>query len=148
MKDYDLERFVTAQNKNRESYAVALSEIKAGQKQTHWIWYIFPQLMELGYSQRAKDYGITDIDEAKLYLAHPVLGERLREISQALLDLESDDANYVMHGYPDDLKLRSSMTLFAQVSEEGSVFHKVLDKFFDGKQDDETIKLLKKSAKS
>ncbi|MBQ7593299.1 MAG: DUF1810 domain-containing protein [Synergistaceae bacterium] len=148
MKDYDLERFVTAQNKNRESYAVALSEIKAGQKQTHWIWYIFPQLMELGYSQRAKDYGITDIDEAKLYLAHPVLGERLREISQALLDLESDDANYVMHGYPDDLKLRSSMTLFAQVSEEGSVFHKVLEKFFDGKQDDETIKLLKKSAKS
>ena len=148
MKDYDLERFVKAQDKNRESYAVALSEIKAGQKQTHWIWYIFPQLMELGYSQRAKDYGITDIDEAKLYLAHPVLGERLREISQALLDLESDDANYVMHGYPDDLKLRSSMTLFAQVSEEGSVFHKVLEKFFDGKQDDETIKLLKKSAKS
>ena len=144
MKNYDLERFVTAQNKNRENYNVALSEMKAGHKVTHWIWYIFPQLKELGTSQRAKDYGIADIDEAKLYLEHEILGERLREISEVILQHESSDPYYLMGGHPDDWKLRSCMTLFAQVAEEGSVFHKVLEKYFHGEVDQETIKLLKK----
>lgn len=139
MKTYDLERFVKAQEKD---YSTALSEIKAGRKRSHWIWYIFPQLIDLGRSSVAKLYGIRDIDEAKAYLNHPVLGARLIEISEALLDLFSYDPEEVMGGHPDDWKLQSCMTLFAQISEEGSVFHKVLDKYFFGEQDENTLSIL------
>ena len=140
MKNYDLERFVKAQE---DDYNIALREIKAGQKKSHWIWYIFPQLIDLGRSSTAKFYGIENLDEAKLYLAHPVLGARLREISEALLNLDDNNPYNVMGGHPDDYKLQSCMTLFAQISEENSVFHKVLAKFFNGELDENTLDLLK-----
>lgn len=141
MKTYDLERFVKAQEND---YLVALAEIKAGRKKSHWIWYIFPQLEGLGRSDTAKFYGIKNIDEARAYLAHPVLGARLKEISAALLGLglDQNDPAEVMGGYPDDLKLQSCMTLFAYISEEGSVFHDVLYKFFGGQQDERTLSKL------
>ena len=132
-----LERFLEAQERD---YQIALSEIKSGQKMSHWIWYIFPQLKELGYSSTAKFYGINGRSEAKAYLAHSVLGGRLREISSELLKLKSCDPGYVM-GYPDDLKLKSCMTLFLEVSGE-ELFQQVLDKFFDGEKDTATLKLL------
>lgn len=139
MKEYNLNRFIAAQ---KYSYDIALSEIKAGRKRGHWIWYIFPQLKGLGRSSRAQTFGIEDIDEAKLYLQHPILGSRLIEISSALLRLESNNPTSIMGGFPDDEKLRSCMTLFALISAEGSVFHKVLNKFFDGVPDEKTIALL------
>lgn len=143
MKNYELERFVSAQSNVYDSYNSALREIKAGRKRSHWIWYVFPQLRELGKSRTAKFFGIEDIEEARQYLAHPVLGARLKEITEALLALEENDPARVMGGYPDDMKLKSSMTLFAQISEEGSIFHRVLDKFFGGEQDEHTLSLLK-----
>jgi uncharacterized protein (DUF1810 family) len=141
MKNYDLERFVKMQEYN---YDTALSEIRAGRKKSHWIWYIFPQLVGLGRSRMAQHYGIEDIEEAKQYLAHPVLGARLREISEALmsLGLDHNDPEEVMGGHPDDWKLQSCMTLFAEISEEGSVFHDVLYKFFGGQKDTKTLSLL------
>ncbi|MBQ3402509.1 MAG: DUF1810 domain-containing protein [Synergistaceae bacterium] len=141
MKTYDLERFVKAQ---RYDYPVALSEMIAGHKKTHWIWYIFPQLKELGRSSRAKDYGIEDIDEARQYLNHPILGARLKEITGEILKHEGISVDWLMGSGIDVMKLRSSMTLFAYISEEGSVFHKAIDKYFGGKMDEETISLLKK----
>ena len=139
MKAYDLERFVKAQESD---YPIALREMRAGHKESHWIWYIFPQLKDLGRNNYAKYYGIDGIDEARAYLNHPVLGARLIEISEVLLQLKNNDPDEVMGGYPDDVKLRSCMTLFAHISEEGSVFHRVLDKFFAGKQDELTISML------
>lgn len=140
MKEYDLERFVKAQEYD---YPAALREIKAGQKRSHWIWYIFPQLKELGRSHMAKVYGIEDIGGARAYLAHPVLGARLKEICEALMQLKSSDPGEVMGGFPDDLKLQSCMTLFAEISEAGSIFHRVLDKFFAGQHDENTLSLLR-----
>lgn len=136
--DYTLKRFLTAQER---SYATALAEIKAGRKRSHWMWYIFPQIAGLGMSSTAQYYSIQDRLEAEEYMAHPVLGARLLEISRALLALESSDASAVM-GYPDDLKLRSCMTLFAQVSDD-PVFEAVLDKFYGGSPDPRTLALLK-----
>lgn len=136
--DYTLNRFLTAQER---SYATALAEIKAGRKRSHWMWYIFPQIAGLGMSSTAQYYSIQDRLEAEEYMAHPVLGTRLLEISRALLALESSDASAVM-GYPDDLKLRSCMTLFAQVSDD-PVFEAVLDKFYGGSPDPRTLALLK-----
>ena len=135
--DYTLNRFLTAQER---SYDAALAEIKAGRKRTHWMWYIFPQIAGLGMSSTAQYYSIQDRLEAEEYMEHPVLGARLLEISRALLTLESSDATAVM-GYPDDLKLRSCMTLFAQVSDD-PVFEAVLDKFFSGRPDSRTLALL------
>lgn len=135
--DYTLNRFLTAQER---SYDAALAEIKAGRKRTHWMWYIFPQIAGLGMSSTAQYYSIQDRLEAEEYMEHPVLGARLLEISRALLTLESSDATAVM-GYPDDLKLRSCMTLFAQVSDD-PVFEAVLDKFFGGRPDSRTLALL------
>ena len=135
--DYTLNRFLTAQER---SYDAALAEIKAGRKRTHWMWYIFPQIAGLGMSSTAQYYSIQDRLEAEEYMAHPVLGARLLEISRALLTLESSDATAVM-GYPDDLKLRSCMTLFAQVCDD-PVFEAVLDKFFGGHPDSRTLALL------
>ncbi len=134
-----LKRFLDAQ---QHEYAQALQEIRGGRKRSHWIWYIFPQLKELGYSDMAKFYGIRDLAEAKAYLAEPTLRARLIEISEALLKLPENDPNKVM-GYPDDLKLRSSMTLFAAADPDCPVFQQVLDKYFDGKPDQRTLDLLR-----
>ena len=135
----DLERFLKAQEKD---YEQALNEIKNGRKTGHWIWYIFPQIAGLGFSSTSKYYSIKDKNEAIEYLKNKTLKDRLIEICEALLSLESDDATYVM-GYPDDLKLKSSMTLFDEVSDI-DVFKKVLDKFYNGEKDEMTISLLNK----
>ncbi len=135
----DLERFLKAQEKD---YEQALNEIKSGRKIGHWIWYIFPQISGLGFSSTSKYYSIKDKNEAIEYLKNKTLKNRLIEICEALLSLESDDATYVM-GYPDDLKLKSSMTLFDEVSDI-DVFKKVLDKFYNGEKDEMTISLLNK----
>lgn len=136
-----LERFVQAQE---SSYARALQEIKNGRKTSHWMWYIFPQLSGLGHSQTARYYAIRDRAEAEAYLAHPVLGKRLLEISSELLKLESFDATAVM-GWPDDLKLKSSMTLFGLVSRE-PVFRQVLEKYFRGEEDVYTVQAISRQA--
>ena len=135
--NYNLNRFIEAQNRD---YDIALAEIRAGKKVSHWMWYIFPQIAGLGMSYTAQLYAIKDIEEARQYIAHPVLGARLIEISQALLTLDCSDAAAVM-GYPDDLKLRSCMTLFAQVSDD-PVFDAVLAKFYGGMADARTLELL------
>lgn len=137
-KHNDPERFVAAQKRD---YDRALAEIRAGRKRSHWMWYIFPQLKELGYSFNAKFYGINGPDEARAYLAHPVLGPRLIEISEALLELDGSDPEAVM-GQVDALKLRSCMTLFACVSGDGSVFRRVIDKYYGGEPDKETLALI------
>ena len=141
-RNYDLVRFVEAQKRN---YDIALAEIKQGQKQSHWMWYIFPQMRGLGGSWMSDYYGIGSLEEAKVYLDHPVLGPRLIEISSALLSLPSNSASEVM-GFPDDLKLRSCMTLFSQVDSADPVFEKVLEKYFQGKSDEETLALLREQA--
>ncbi|MCR5577418.1 MAG: DUF1810 domain-containing protein [Oscillospiraceae bacterium] len=133
-----LDKYVRAQERD---YADALREIKSGRKRSHWIWYIFPQMDGLGFSPTAQYYGIRDLEQAKDYMAHPVLGPRLVEISEALLELPSSDPGAVM-GYPDDLKLCSSMTLFELAAPEEPVFGRVLDKFYGGRRDPLTLELL------
>jgi|SRR6185503_11173689 len=132
------ERFVKAQE---HDYAVALSELRNGRKRGHWMWYIFPQIAGLGFSDMSRHYAIKDLQEATAYLSHPVLGKRLAEISAALLSLPGNDARAIF-GSPDDLKLRSSMTLFALVPAADPVFETVLKKFFDGQKDLSTLQLL------
>ena len=134
---YDLSRFHRAQSRD---YAEALAEIRAGRKRSHWIWYIFPQIQGLGFSSTSQFYAITDLGEAKAYLADPLLRERLLEISGALLELPSSDPSAVM-GYPDDLKLKSSMTLFELAEPDCPVFPAVLEKFYGGERDRRTIRL-------
>lgn len=134
----NVERFIDAQ---RTDYATALSEVKRGRKQSHWMWYIFPQIQGLGYSSISKRYAIQNLGEAGAYLQHPVLGSRLIEISTALLALESSDA-YRIFGTPDDLKLKSSMTLFAAVPGADPIFEQVLQKFFRGTKDENTLRIL------
>lgn len=138
--EYDMLRFILPQI---STYPKALEEIKRGKKKTHWMWYIFPQLRGLGRSEMSHTYGIVDSDEAETYLKHPVLGARLIEITTELLKLDENDPE-VIFGPVDAMKLRSSMTLFAYISEADSVFNKVLTKFFDGKTDEQTILLIKK----
>ena len=135
---YDLNRFITAQ---KESYAVALKEIKAGFKRSHWMWYIFPQIAGLGHSWMAKQYEIVNLDEAKAYMENDYLRNNLIEISQALLDCGNDDIGDIM-GFPDNLKLCSCMTLFELAAPEEKVFGEVIDKFFDGNRDKRTLELL------
>jgi uncharacterized protein (DUF1810 family) len=138
---YDLERFLRAQG---SVYQTALSELKGGRKRTHWMWFIFPQIDGLGYSATARRYAIKAEEEARQYLAHPVLGPRLRECAQAVVEIEGRSASEVF-GYPDELKLKSSMTLFAAASQEqASVFRRVLDKYFGGEQDHKTLHLLER----
>lgn len=137
----DLQRFLNVQ---QEDYATALQEIKAGRKRSHWMWYIFPQIKGLGFSSTSVYYGIKDIGEASAYLKHPILGKNLMEISEALLSLEGRDAASIF-GYPDDLKLKSSMTLFSNIPDGPAVFQQVLDKYFDGDADPKTLQLLSKS---
>jgi len=135
--EYNLERFIDAKE---ASYEIALSEIKSGRKKSHWMWYIFPQVQGLGFSETSKFYAIKDIGEAKAFLEHPVLGERLVRICNALLHLESDNAHNIF-GSPDDLKLRSSMTLFSSLN-INPVFQKLLEKFFNGIKDDKTLQII------
>ncbi len=139
---HDLDRFVRAQENN---YETALREITGGRKRSHWMWYIFPQIDGLGFSEMARHYAIKNADEARAYLAHPVLGERLRACAQAAVDCGERSATEIF-GTPDDLKLRSSATLFAAVSPPGSVFQRLLDRFFPGGPDQATLRLLTKSA--
>lgn len=135
---FNLERFVTAQS---NSYETALAELAGGQKRSHWMWYIFPQIAGLGHSAMAQRYAITGLDEARAYLAHPVLGPRLREICQQLLQLEGQTAHDIF-GSPDDMKLRSSMTLFSAAEGGNSAFDKVLEKYYRGQQDSRTLGIL------
>ena len=139
MKDTDLQRFLDAQE---GSYDQALAGIRGGRKRSHWVWYIFPQITGLGMSSMAQHYPIKDLQEARDYLSQPVLQKRLLEISMALLKLESNDPRAVM-GYPDDLKLRSCMTLFMAAEPDNRVFQKVLDKFFEGRTDRRTEEILR-----
>jgi len=135
----NLSRFITAQ---KGDYAKALEEIKSGRKRGHWMWYIFPQIKGLGYSFYSTYYAIKDIEEARAYIDDDLLGGRLREISRELLMLQESDAEKIF-GTPDDLKLRSCMTLFSQVdNSDDNVFKKVIDKFFEGNLDELTIRNL------
>lgn len=136
---YDLGRFVTAQE---EVYPTVLTELRSGQKKTHWMWFIFPQIDGLAMSKTSRHYAIKSIDEAKRYLDHPILGPRLIECSNAVLAIEEESAE-IIFGYPDDLKLGSSMTLFDSIIGTPSVFRLVLDKYFKGKPDERTISILK-----
>lgn len=118
-----------------------MAELRHGAKRSHWMWYVFPQIAGLGSSPTAQLYAIKSREEAEAYAAHPILGSRLTACAEALLSVEGKSSSEIM-GYPDDLKLRSSATLFAEISSPGSVFHRLLDKFFDGKPDSQTLKIL------
>ena len=133
-----LDRFLEAQER---MYEIALKEIRNGEKESHWMWYIFPQLRGLGKSRMAYAYGINGLEEAKAYLAHPVLSTRLIEISEALLKHKNQDIENIL-GDIDAMKLRSSMTLFALISEENSIFHQVLGCFYNGEMDELTKQLI------
>lgn len=136
-KDYFIERFYCEHKLN---YETALKEIKNGRKDTHWIWYIFPQLKVLGSSAKATLYGIENAEEARLYYEDAYLGKKFREICSALLECKSNNSLEVM-GYPDNLKLQSSMTLF-YIATGDELFKKVLDKFYGGKIDEKTVSYL------
>lgn len=138
---FDLDRFVQAQE---GVYERALAEIRAGEKRTHWMWFIFPQALGLGFSPMSQRYGIRSLDEARAYLAHPLLGARLRACFEALLALQGRSAHQIF-GSPDDWKLRSCATLFALVSPPDSLFHQVLEKYFEGQMDEKTLILMNKS---
>jgi len=133
--NYDLERFVQAQ---APVYANVVNELRAGRKQSHWMWFIFPQIAGLGRSEMAQRYAIANDDEAADYLAHPVLGARLRECAGIVAALDESDANAIF-GAPDDMKFRSSMTLFADTAPDEAVFQACIDKYFDGEPDPETL---------
>jgi uncharacterized protein (DUF1810 family) len=138
----DLNRFLNAQEKDFEN---AMAEIKSGKKESHWMWYVFPQIKGLGFSQMSIYYSIQDIKEAKDYLDHPILGSRLKDITLEVLALKENNATRVF-GIPDNLKLKSSMTLFASVdTSDDNIFVKVLQKFFNGEFDEKTIDLIKNS---
>jgi uncharacterized protein (DUF1810 family) len=136
---FDLGRFLRAQEAD---YGRALEELNAGRKRSHWMWFIFPQFAGLGLSETSKFYAIHSREEAVAYLEHPVLGVRLAECARALLELPTNSARDIL-GSPDDLKLRSSATLFAAVSPAGTEFEQLLEKYFDGQPDPETLKRVK-----
>ncbi len=135
---YDLGRFVEAQ---RGDYERALAEIRGGRKRSHWMWYIFPQYAGLGSSSTSRRYAIKSAAEAEAYLRHPVLGPRLVECAEAVLDLEGKSASEIF-GSPDNMKLKSCATLFAHVSPAGSVFERVIQKYFPEGRDAETMRLI------
>ncbi|WP_019949751.1 DUF1810 domain-containing protein [Hymenobacter aerophilus] len=134
-----LQHFLDAQ---QSTYQTALTEIQNGRKRSHWMWFIFPQLKGLGFSETARFYGLDGATEAAAYLAHPVLGPRLVEICEALLQQPATDATRIF-GSPDDLKLCSSMTLFGAVPGAPTVFGRVLERFYGGQSDPKTLALLK-----
>ncbi len=133
----DLRRFITAQD-DHGTYAQALAELRAGRKRSHWMWFVFPQIAGLGQSPTAVRYAIASLDEARAYLADPVLGARLVEAAEAVRDTDAADAEALLGGI-DAVKLRSSMTLFTRAAPEVAVFRAVLARFFDGREDDATL---------
>ena len=135
---YDPDRFVRAQESDFER---ALAEIKAGEKRTHWMWYVFPQIDGLAFSSTSKYYAIKSLDEARAYLAHPILGPRLLDCAEAVVAVEGRAVTEIF-GFPDNLKLRSCATLFACVSPPGSVFERLLVKYYGGVRDGKTLRLL------
>jgi uncharacterized protein (DUF1810 family) len=135
---HDLNRFVQAQERD---YERALAEVSAGRKRSHWMWYIFPQFDGLGFSATSRLYSIKSVSEAEAYLSHPILGPRLTECAEAALRVDGRSA-YEIFGSPDDMKLKSCATLFAQVSPAGSVFDRLLSKYFHGERDDKTLRLI------
>ena len=141
---HQLIRFVQAQE---GEYDRALGEIESGRKRSHWMWYIFPQFDGLGFSSTSKFYSIKSIAEAKAYLSHPILGPRLLECTESALAVSGRTASEIF-GSPDDVKLKSCATLFATISPADSVFHKLLDKYFQGQRDDKTLQLLGTAAEA
>ncbi len=141
---YGLSRFVQAQS---GIYDQALHEIRQGRKRSHWMWFVFPQVAGLGMSSTSQHYAIQSVAEAEAYLSHPTLGPRLRECTEAVLAVDGRSAREIF-GTPDDLKLRSCATLFARVSPAGSIFHQLLDKYFQGDPDPKTLGLLDAARKS
>ena len=135
---FELSRFIEAQDK---IYDRVLAELKSGRKRSHWMWFVFPQIEGLGFSSTTQYYSIKSPEEARQYLEHPVLGKRLRECCESILALEGLSVSGIF-GYPDDLKLKSSMTLFASVAQGQSVFIRVLDRYFQGARDERTLALL------
>jgi uncharacterized protein (DUF1810 family) len=134
----DLKRFLDAQ---QTDYEIALAEVRKGRKKSHWMWYIFPQIQGLGFSVTSKYYAIKNIHEAEEFLKHPVLGSRLIGICNELLQLKQNNANTIF-GSPDDLKLKSSMTLFAELPGADPVFQAVIEKFFNGIKDTKTLQIV------
>jgi uncharacterized protein (DUF1810 family) len=132
---HDLQRFLDAQ---APVYAAVCGELRAGRKRSHWMWFIFPQLQGLGSSPMAQRYAIASLDEAKAYFAHPVLGARLRECASLVADIEGRSVGDIF-GYPDDMKFRSSMTLFSRAAPDEAVFTDCLEKYFDGEPDRLTL---------
>jgi uncharacterized protein (DUF1810 family) len=135
---FNLDRFLTAQE---DAYDTALDELRSGRKRSHWIWFIFPQLAGLGHSPTAQFYAINSIEEAQAYLAHPILGARLHECLKALQLLETTDAEAVF-GELDAMKLRSSLTLFAEADPGDAILEAALDRWFGGEKDGKTLQLL------
>lgn len=135
---YELNRFLRAQE---DHYRQALSEVRGGRKRTHWMWFIFPQFDGLAFSATSRLYSIKSLEEARAYLDHPVLGPRLLECAESAVSVEGPSAAEIF-GSPDDLKLKSCATLFACVSPPGSVFDRLLEKYFQGERDDRTLELL------
>jgi uncharacterized protein (DUF1810 family) len=135
---YDLKRFLSAQEPVFER---VLTELRSGEKRSHWMWFIFPQIEGLGQSTTSRYYSIKSKAEAREYLNHPILGPRLVECAEIILGIEEKNATEIF-GFPDDLKLQSSMTLFSYVAEANSIFEQVIKEYFDGKRDDETLRLL------
>jgi uncharacterized protein (DUF1810 family) len=135
---FDLQRFVTAQ---APVFATALAELQAGRKRSHWMWFVFPQLRGLGVSPTAQFFGLSSLAEARAYLAHPPLGERLRRCCEAVLALEATDL-FTVFGSPDDMKFCSSMTLFARASDNEPLFRAALDRYCQGRMDERTLALL------
>lgn len=137
----NLDRFLTAQE---SIFDQALAELRRGRKESHWMWFVFPQIAGLGSSPTARAFAIRDRAEARAYLAHPILGSRIHECCQALLGIEGRSANEIL-GFPDDLKLLSSMTLFSLVSKPPSVFDSVIQRYYSGEPDQRTLALLQAS---
>lgn len=135
---FDLKRFVEAQSSVID---LVLAELKDGRKRSHWMWFIFPQVAGLGFSAMSQKYAISSLDEARAYLAHPLLGDRLRQCVELVLEVEEGRSAHAIFGSPDDIKFRSCLTLFAQVSGE-EVFLRALDRFFDGEPDPATLQIL------
>lgn len=141
---FDLQRFVTAQAR---SFEAALGELKAGEKRSHWMWYVFPQLRGLGHSPTAQFYGLASLDEARAYLSHPVLGERLKRCVEAVLAVQGRSLRAIF-GSPDDMKFRSSMTLFARAApDRETLFRQALDRYCEGRADERTLALLAAGAR-
>jgi uncharacterized protein (DUF1810 family) len=135
---YTLQRFIDAQ---QHLYANVTKELKGGKKISHWMWFVFPQVVGLGRTYTAEKYSIKSLGEAKAYIVHPVLGARLQECAQLVLNIDGRSANQIF-GFPDDLKFRSSMTLFKHVAENNKIFIEAIAKFYNGKEDNLTVEVL------